>query len=90
MGSEMCIRDRWRNRVEGMAISFERQIELILSLEDRDLKNQERLIKILGLETLKIEQSNALDFNVIRERALELEKKDRLMEMYPELTGVVK
>jgi len=80
----------WRNRIEMMSLPLERQIQLILLIEDRDMKNQERLIKLLGLETLKIDQSDALDFNVLRERMLKVEERDRELEMYPALSGRVR
>jgi hypothetical protein len=58
-------------------------------IEDRDMKNQERLIKLLGLETIKIDTSEALNFNVLRERAANVERKDREMAENPALTGRV-
>ena len=80
----------WRGRIETMGLLFERQIELSLSIEDRDLKNQERLIKLLGLETLKIEPSEAFDFNALRETMIKVHERDRELEMHPELSGRVR
>jgi len=80
----------WRKNIESKILSPERQITLALSLEDRDLKNQERMIKLLGLESLKIDQSDALDFNALRERALKSEERDHELKMYPELSGRVR
>ncbi len=80
----------WRNKVEQMNISPERQLTLMLSLEDRDLKNQERLIKLLNLESSKIESEDTIDFNALRERAAHVDAKQREIELNPALSGRVR
>lgn len=80
----------WRNKIESMGIPLERQLQLILSIEDRDLKNQERLIKLLGLETQKTEYSDNFNFNALRERARQVEEKDEEIRLHPELTGRIR
>ena len=79
-----------RNKIETMSLPLERQIQLILLIEDRDMKNQERLIKLLGLETLKVEYGDSFNINTLRDHAENVARKDREIEMYPELTGRVR
>lgn len=79
-----------RNKMDTGSLSFEHRIHLALAIEDRDLRNQERLINLLGLEPIKAEQNYGFDINALRERALEIEKRDRELEIHPELTGRVR
>lgn len=80
----------WRNMIEKMDIPPERRFALMLTLEDREMKNQERLIKLLNLEQKKEIMGDTLDFHKLRERAAEVEKKDRELKENPALSGRVR
>jgi DNA-binding transcriptional MerR regulator len=81
----------WRDKIETMNLTPERQIQLILLIEDRDMKNQERLIKLLDLENHKVvEAVGCFNINDLRERKANVERKDREMKENPALSGVVR